>query len=79
MVLIDPSHEDALFGIKGKLQRMRETSEGRTIPPVQKTITDADKELSGERKEEQVIDAIRQVVEAARHGGKLRESELHRD
>jgi len=51
MVLIDPAHEDGLFGIKGKLQRMRDTSEGRTIPPIQKTITDADKEISAEKKE----------------------------
>src|SRR5258707_11571390 len=43
MVLVDPSHEDGLFGIRGKTQRMRETSEGRVISPIQTTITATDK------------------------------------
>ncbi|MEX6690338.1 alpha/beta hydrolase [Danxiaibacter flavus] len=39
MVLVDATSENGLFGIKGKIQRMRETaSPGREIPPVKQAI-----------------------------------------
>ena len=52
MVLVDSTHEDGLFSINGKLQRMRETSQNRTIPPIQTTISAADKVLSLEERQQ---------------------------
>jgi pimeloyl-ACP methyl ester carboxylesterase len=46
MVLIDSAHEDSTRNFKGKRVRSRELSEGRTIPPIQTSISIADKTLS---------------------------------
>jgi pimeloyl-ACP methyl ester carboxylesterase len=60
MVLVDSTHEDTQLNVKGKIQRMRELSQGRTIPPVQTTIRAAEKELSAEEKQ-QVEDTLKQI------------------
>ena len=60
MVLVDSAHEDGLFSINGKLQRMRDLSQGRTIPPIQTTISAADKALTAEEKQ-QAEDFIKQI------------------
>jgi len=51
MVLVDSSHEDSTRNFKGKRVRSRELSEGRTIPPIQTSITVADKTLSAEERQ----------------------------
>lgn len=48
MVLVDSTHEDTKLNLNGKMQRMRELSEGRIIPPVQTSISAADKTLSAD-------------------------------
>ncbi len=48
VVLVDSTHEDTTLNINGKVQRMRELSQGRTIPPIQKTIPASDKTLAPE-------------------------------
>jgi len=60
MVLVDSTHEDTQLSLNGKIQRMRELSEGRTIPPVQTTIRAAEKELSAEERE-QVENTLKQI------------------
>jgi pimeloyl-ACP methyl ester carboxylesterase len=60
MVLVDSTHEDTQLNVNGKIQRMRELSQGRTIPPVQATIRAAEKELSAEEKR-QVEDTLKQI------------------
>jgi pimeloyl-ACP methyl ester carboxylesterase len=52
MVLVDSTHEDTQLSINGKVQRMRETSQGRAIPPIQKTISAGDKTLSVEERQQ---------------------------
>lgn len=52
MVLVDSTHEDTVLMMNGKFQRMRELSQGRTIPPIGTSITPAEKELSAEEKEQ---------------------------
>jgi hypothetical protein len=49
MVLVDSAHEDSTRNFKGKRVRTRELSEGRTIPPIQISISVADKTLSAEK------------------------------
>jgi pimeloyl-ACP methyl ester carboxylesterase len=60
MVLVDATHEDAQLNINGKIQRMRELSEGRTIPPIQTTISAADKTLPAEERQ-QIEDFLKQL------------------
>ena len=60
MVLVDSTHEDTQLSVNNKIQRMRELSQGRTIPPIQTTIRAAEKELSAEEKQ-QVEDTLKQI------------------
>ena len=50
MVLVDSTHEDTQLFINGKVQRMRELSQGRTIPAIQTAVSTADKTLSADEK-----------------------------
>ena len=49
IVLVDSTHEDTTLYMNGKIQRMRELSQGRTIPPIQTAIRAADKALPSEQ------------------------------
>ena len=60
IVLIDSTHEDNQLFLNGKIQRMRELSQGRTIPPIQTAIPAADKALSLEERQ-QLEDFLKQV------------------
>jgi pimeloyl-ACP methyl ester carboxylesterase len=51
MVLVDSTHEDTTLNINGKDRRMRELSQGRTIPPIKKTIPASDKTLAPAEKQ----------------------------
>jgi len=51
MVLVDSAHEDSQLFINGKIQRVRETSSGKSIPPIQTTISASDRYLSQEEKQ----------------------------
>lgn len=51
MVLVDSAHEDSTRNFKGKRVRNRELSEGRAIPPIQTSISAADKMLSAEERQ----------------------------
>ena len=51
MVLVDSTHEDTTLNINGKIQRMRELSQGRTIPPIQTSIRAADKTIAQEERQ----------------------------
>jgi pimeloyl-ACP methyl ester carboxylesterase len=51
MILVDSTHEDTVFMMNGKLKRMRELSQGRTLPPIRTTISAAEKELPAEEKQ----------------------------
>ena len=46
IVLVDSTHEDTQLFLNGKVQRMRELAQGRTIPPIQTAIPVSDKTLS---------------------------------
>jgi pimeloyl-ACP methyl ester carboxylesterase len=59
MVLVDGTHEDTQLNINGKIQRMRELSQGRAIPPIQTTISAADKTLPSEERQ-QIEDFLKQ-------------------
>lgn len=48
MVLVDSTHEDTQLNLNGKLQRIRELSQGRAIPPIQTSISAGDKTLSAD-------------------------------
>ncbi|HEV2827895.1 MAG TPA: alpha/beta hydrolase [Pyrinomonadaceae bacterium] len=52
MVLVDSTHEDNQLFLNGKVQRMRELSQKRTIPPIQTAIPAADKALSPEERQQ---------------------------
>jgi pimeloyl-ACP methyl ester carboxylesterase len=52
MVLVDSTHEDAVLGINGKLQRQREVSQGRRLPPPRTKMTPAERELSPQEKQQ---------------------------
>lgn len=52
LVLVDSTHEDTQLFMNGKVQRMRELSQGRAIPPVQTAISDADKAISSEERKQ---------------------------
>ena len=52
MILIDSTHEDTQLFLNGKIQRMRELSQGRIVPAIQTVIRAADKALSREEKQE---------------------------
>ncbi|MCI0694304.1 alpha/beta hydrolase [candidate division KSB1 bacterium] len=60
IVLVDGTHEDTQLNINGKIQRMRELSQGRAIPPIQTTISAADKTLPSEERQ-QIEDFLKQV------------------
>ncbi|MGH7494648.1 MAG: alpha/beta fold hydrolase [bacterium] len=60
MILVDSTHEDAQLIINGEIQRMRELSQSRAIPPIQTTISVADKTLSAEEKQ-QIEDFLKQI------------------
>jgi len=51
MVLVDSTHEDTKLNLNGKIQRMRELSQGRVIPSIQTTISADDKALSPEERQ----------------------------
>src|SRR5688572_145377 len=51
MVLVDSTHEDTTLNLNGKDQRMRELSQGRTIPPIQTAIPAADNTLALEERQ----------------------------
>jgi len=52
IVLVDSAHEDTQLFMNGKIQRMRELSQNRTIPPIRTSISDADKTLSSEERQQ---------------------------
>jgi pimeloyl-ACP methyl ester carboxylesterase len=52
IVLVDSTHEDTQLFLNGKIQRMRELAQGRTIPPIQTAKPAADKALSVEERQE---------------------------
>ena len=60
MVLVDSTHEDTQLNLNGKMQRMRELSQGRTVPPVQTSISASDKTLSAEEMKE-IEDFLKQT------------------
>ncbi len=60
MVLVDGTHEDTQLNISGKLQRVRELSQGRALPPIQTTISSTDKTLPAEEKQ-QIEDFLKQI------------------
>ncbi len=60
VVLVDSTHEDNTLFINGKIQRVRELSQGRTIPPIQTTILPADKTLPAEEKQK-LEDFLKQI------------------
>jgi pimeloyl-ACP methyl ester carboxylesterase len=60
MVFVDSTHEDTQLFMNGKVQRMRELSQGRTIPPIQAAISTADKALSADEKL-QTDDLLKQI------------------
>ena len=60
IVLVDSTHEDTTLNLNGKNQRMRELSQGRTIPPIQTAIPAADKALSLEEKQK-LEDFLKQI------------------
>ncbi len=60
MVLVDSTHEDTQLNINGKIQRMRELSQGRTIPPIQNGIRSDEKVLTAEEKQE-VENTLKQI------------------
>ena len=51
MVLVDSTHEDTKINFNGKVQRVRELTQGRVVPPIQTTISAADKVLSPEQRQ----------------------------
>lgn len=59
-VLVDSTHEDTQLFLNGKIQRMRELSQGRTIPPIQTSIPAADKALSLEERQ-RLEDFLKQI------------------
>lgn len=60
MVLVDSTHEDTQLFMNGKIQRMRELSQNRIIPPVQPSISAADKTLSVEERR-QIEEFLKQI------------------
>ena len=52
MVLVDSTHEDTKLSLNGKIQRMRELSQGRVIPSIQTAISGEDKALSPEERQQ---------------------------
>jgi pimeloyl-ACP methyl ester carboxylesterase len=60
MVLVDSTHEDTQLNMNGKIQRMRELSQGRTIPPIQTIISAANRVLSDEEKR-QIENTLKQI------------------
>jgi pimeloyl-ACP methyl ester carboxylesterase len=52
IVLVDSTHEDTTLNLNGKIQRMRELAQGRTIPPIQTDMPAADKALSLEERQQ---------------------------
>jgi pimeloyl-ACP methyl ester carboxylesterase len=52
IVLVDSTHEDTQLFLNGKIQRMRELTQNRTIPPIQTSISAADKTLSAKERQE---------------------------
>jgi len=52
IVLVDSTHEDTQLYLNGKIQRMRELSQGRAVPPVQTSMSAADKTLSAEERQQ---------------------------
>jgi pimeloyl-ACP methyl ester carboxylesterase len=51
MALVDSDHEDSMRNFKGKRVRVRELSGGRTVPPIQISVSDVDKTLSAEERQ----------------------------
>jgi pimeloyl-ACP methyl ester carboxylesterase len=60
IVLVDSTHEDTQLFLNGKIQRMRELAQGRTIPPIQTAIPVSDKALSVEERQ-QLEDFLKQI------------------
>jgi pimeloyl-ACP methyl ester carboxylesterase len=60
VVLVDSTHEDTQLFINGKIQRMRELSQGRVVPPVQTVISPAGKALSPEERQ-QIESFLKQI------------------
>jgi pimeloyl-ACP methyl ester carboxylesterase len=60
MVLVDSTHEDNQLFMNGKVQRMRDLSQGRTIPPVKTAISDGDRSLSPTDRK-QIEDFLKQM------------------
>jgi pimeloyl-ACP methyl ester carboxylesterase len=60
VVLVDSTHEDTQLNLNGKIQRMRELSQGRTIPPIQTIISVANRVLSSEEKQ-QIENTLKQI------------------
>jgi len=60
IVLVDSTHEDTQLFMNGKIKRMRELSQGRTIPPIQTAIPAADKALSLEERQ-RLEDFLKQI------------------
>ena len=60
MVLVDSTHEDTQLFLNGKIQRMRELAQGRTLPPIQTAISPADKTLTPEERR-QIENFLKQI------------------
>lgn len=60
LVFVDSTHEDTQLNLNGKIQRMRELSQGRTIPPVQTAIPAADKAIPLEERQK-LEDFLKQI------------------
>src|SRR5262249_48370310 len=51
MVLFDSTHEDTKINLNGKIQRVRELSQNRVVPPIQTSISATDKTLSAKERQ----------------------------
>lgn len=60
LVFVDSTHEDTQLNLNGKIQRMRELSQGKTIPPVQTAIPAADKAIPLEERQK-LEDFLKQI------------------
>lgn len=60
MVLVDSTHEDTQLSMNGKIQRMRELTQGRTIPPIQTVMPPASRGLWAEEKQ-QTENTLKQI------------------
>jgi pimeloyl-ACP methyl ester carboxylesterase len=60
IILVDSTHEDTQLNMNGKIVRVRELSQNRTVPPIQTSISTSDKTLSDEERK-QIEDFLKQI------------------